>query len=180
MSGAIYSSRDDGTIHVENEAGQTGVFQRDGRWLRGELKFADPHMLPFVEGPSRASHRARSVSGNAGASERSGVPVPDLFTNTQTTGSRGMELGLNGKRALVTAATRGIGLAIAQAFADQGCSVAICARGDAGLEAACKDLEARGAKIFAKSVDVADGDALRGFIAEAASDLGGLDVYVSN
>jgi len=91
-----------------------------------------------------------------------------------------MDLGLNGRKALVTAATRGIGLAIAQTLADQGCDVAICARGESGLESARKDLESRGVKVFTKAVDVSEGDALKEFIAEAAADLGGLDIFVSN
>ena len=73
-----------------------------------------------------------------------------------------MDLGLSGKKALVTAATRGIGLAIARALADEGVDVALCARAAGGLESARKDLEARGVKVFAKAVDVADGAALEG------------------
>ena len=44
-----------------------------------------------------------------------------------------MELNLAGKKAVVTAASRGIGLAIAQSLADEGASVAICARSEGGL-----------------------------------------------
>ena len=91
-----------------------------------------------------------------------------------------MDLGLDGRKALVTAASRGIGLAIAQTLADVGADVAICARGEAGLETARKDLEARGVQVFAKAVDVGDGDALKAFVAEAGQALGGLDVFVSN
>jgi NAD(P)-dependent dehydrogenase (short-subunit alcohol dehydrogenase family) len=91
-----------------------------------------------------------------------------------------MDLGLSGKKALVTAATRGIGLAIARALADEGADVALCARAAGGLESARKDLEARGVKVFAKAVDVADGAALKAFVAEAGRALGGLDVFVSN
>ena len=91
-----------------------------------------------------------------------------------------MDLGLNGRKAVVTAATRGIGLAIAQTLADNGADVAICARGDAGLESARKDLEARGARVHTQAVDVADGEAFKAFIAGAGEALGGLDVFVSN
>jgi NAD(P)-dependent dehydrogenase (short-subunit alcohol dehydrogenase family) len=91
-----------------------------------------------------------------------------------------MDLGLEGRKALITAASRGIGLAIAQTFADEGADVAICARGEGGLESAQKDLEGRGAKVFAKAVDVADGEAFKQFVGEAAEALGGLDIYVSN
>ena len=91
-----------------------------------------------------------------------------------------MDLGLKGRRALITAATRGIGLAIAETLADQGCDIAVCARGEGGLESARKELESRGVKVFTKAVDVSDGDALKAFISEAAEALGGLDIFVSN
>ena len=91
-----------------------------------------------------------------------------------------MDLGLQGKKGLVTAASRGIGLAIAQTLADQGVDVAICARSEGGLESARKDLEGRGVKVFAKSVDVGDGDALRAFVTEAGETLDGLDIVVCN
>jgi NAD(P)-dependent dehydrogenase (short-subunit alcohol dehydrogenase family) len=91
-----------------------------------------------------------------------------------------MDLGLDGRRAIVTAASRGIGLAIARTLADEGCHVAICARSEGGLEAARKDLEARGVRVFTRSVDVADRAALEGFVKAAAEALGGLDVLVCN
>ena len=92
-----------------------------------------------------------------------------------------MDLGLSGKKALVTAATRGIGLAIARALADEGVDVAICARAAGGLESARKDLEARGVRVFTKAVDVCRRRrAPKAFVAEAGQALGGLDVFVSN
>ncbi len=91
-----------------------------------------------------------------------------------------MDLGLNGRKAIVTAASRGIGLCIAQTLADQGVDVAICARAEGRLEEAKKDLEGRGVAVFTKSVDVSDGDALKAFVVEAAGALGGLDILVSN
>ena len=91
-----------------------------------------------------------------------------------------MDLGLDGKRVLITAASRGIGLASAQAFADHGCDIALCARGEAGLEAARKDLEGRGARVFTRSVDVGEGDDLKQFVTDAGEALGGLDVFVAN
>jgi NAD(P)-dependent dehydrogenase (short-subunit alcohol dehydrogenase family) len=91
-----------------------------------------------------------------------------------------MDLGLNGKKAIVTGASRGIGRAVASTFADEGMDLAICARNAAGLEEAKKDLEGHGARVFSKSVDVGDGEALKAFVTEAAGELGGLDVLVSN
>jgi len=91
-----------------------------------------------------------------------------------------MDLGLKGLRACVTGGSRGIGLAIARVLADEGASVAICARGKSGVETARKDLEARGARVHAEAVDVRDADQLRGFVVRAAEQLGGLDILVSN
>jgi NAD(P)-dependent dehydrogenase (short-subunit alcohol dehydrogenase family) len=91
-----------------------------------------------------------------------------------------MDLGLDGRKAIVTAATRGIGLAIARTLADNGADVALCARGEGGLESARKDLEARGARVFTRAVDVADAQAFQAFVRDAAEALGGIDVFVSN
>ncbi len=91
-----------------------------------------------------------------------------------------MDLGLEGRKALVTAASRGIGLAIARTLADEGADVAICARSEGGLESARKEIEGRGAKVFTRAVDVADGDALKAFVAGAGEALGGLDIVVAN
>ena len=91
-----------------------------------------------------------------------------------------MDLGLEGRKALVTAASRGIGLAIARELAAEGASVAICARGEGGLETARKDLEARGVQVVARTVDVSDGEGLMAFVDEAANAMGGLDILVSN
>jgi NAD(P)-dependent dehydrogenase (short-subunit alcohol dehydrogenase family) len=91
-----------------------------------------------------------------------------------------MDLGLKGRRAIITGASRGIGRAIAECLAGEGANLGICARGAEGIEAAKKDLEKRGVKVFAKAVDVANGDALKGFVAASAEALGGIDILVSN
>lgn len=91
-----------------------------------------------------------------------------------------MDLGLKGKRAVITGASRGIGRSIAECLASEGTSLAICARGAEGVEAAKKELEKKGVTVFAKAVDVANGEALKAFIAESAAALGGLDILISN
>jgi NAD(P)-dependent dehydrogenase (short-subunit alcohol dehydrogenase family) len=91
-----------------------------------------------------------------------------------------MDLGLKGKKAIVTGASRGIGRCIAETLADEGVDLAICSRSAEGLESARKDLEGRGVRVFAQSVDVGDGDALKEWIGAAAEELGGLDILVSN
>jgi 3-oxoacyl-[acyl-carrier protein] reductase len=91
-----------------------------------------------------------------------------------------MDLGLKGKKAVVTGGSRGIGRAIADLLADEGADVAICARNADQVAEAVKALEAKGVKAFGKAVDIADGPAIRAFITEAGETLGGIDVMVSN
>jgi len=50
MSGAIYRLRDDGHVDVENN-GLKGIFASNGRYLSGELRQADPHLLLWIAGP---------------------------------------------------------------------------------------------------------------------------------
>jgi 3-oxoacyl-[acyl-carrier protein] reductase len=91
-----------------------------------------------------------------------------------------MDLQLKGKTALVTGGTRGIGRAIAECFADEGANVAICARNPEQVAETVAALEARGVKAVGEAVDIANGEALQGFVRKAADALGGLDVLVSN
>jgi 3-oxoacyl-[acyl-carrier protein] reductase len=91
-----------------------------------------------------------------------------------------MDLQLKGKTAVITGASRGIGRSIAEAFADEGANVAICARNAEQVAEAVKDLESRGVKAWGQAVDIADGPALTAFIQGVAEALGGIDVLVSN
>ncbi len=91
-----------------------------------------------------------------------------------------MDLGLKGRKAIVTGGSRGIGRAIADTLAAEGCDLAICSRGAEGVEQARKALEAKGVRVFARAVDVGDKQALESFVADAIEELGGLDILVSN
>ncbi len=91
-----------------------------------------------------------------------------------------MDLGLKGKKAIVTGGTRGIGRAIADLLVEEGCHIAICARTAAQVEEAVARFRAKGVKAFGTAVDVADGDQLTRFVKSAAEALGGLDVFISN
>jgi 3-oxoacyl-[acyl-carrier protein] reductase len=90
-----------------------------------------------------------------------------------------MDLGLAGLRAIVTGSTKGIGRAIAETLLDEQAAVAICARDTEGVSSAVSELGDRGT-VWGRAVDVADSGSLRGFIAEAIEQLGGLDIYVHN
>jgi 3-oxoacyl-[acyl-carrier protein] reductase len=91
-----------------------------------------------------------------------------------------MDLGLKGLRAVVTGGTKGIGRATADIFAQEGASVAICARNADEVQAAVKDLTTKGGHAYGADINVADKSALQKFIADSAKALGGIDILVAN
>jgi 3-oxoacyl-[acyl-carrier protein] reductase len=92
-----------------------------------------------------------------------------------------MDLGLKGKRALITGASRGIGWYTARLLADEGCSVALCARNADGVSEAIDSLSKQGgANHFGAAADLMDGDATRAFVRDAIGALGGLDILIHN
>ncbi len=88
-----------------------------------------------------------------------------------------MDLGLDGRRAVVTGASRGIGRSVARRLIDEGARVAICARGQESLDAALAEL---GPSAIGQTVDVRDHEALALWTVDAAEAMGGIDVVVSN
>ena len=76
--------------------------------------------------------------------------------------------------------TKGIGRAIADLLADEGSDVAICARNEGEVTSAVEALTARGVKATGRALDVGDGLALTSWLADAAQELGGLDILVAN
>src|SRR5438105_1173187 len=91
-----------------------------------------------------------------------------------------MEFDLSGRVALVTGGSKGIGEAIAGALAREHASVAICARGEADLEAARQKLEAAGGQALAIVCDVTDARSLQQAVETTADRFGGLDILVNN
>jgi 3-oxoacyl-[acyl-carrier protein] reductase len=91
-----------------------------------------------------------------------------------------MDLGLHDRAAIVTGGSRGIGRAIALALADEGCRVAICARGEDALRATEAELRARGVDAFAVVADVSRADDIERLVAETVARFGRLDILVNN
>lgn len=91
-----------------------------------------------------------------------------------------MDLELSGRAAIVSGASRGIGLAIAQALAAEGAQVTICARAPEPLEAARAGLAASGATVTAVVADVTVEADRERVIAAAVAAHGGVDVLVNN
>ena len=91
-----------------------------------------------------------------------------------------MNIDLSGKRAVVCGGSRGIGRAIALGLAESGAAVSICARGAEALEAARAEIATQGPEAHAATCDLADAEAVAGYIAKAAEALGGIDILVNN
>ncbi|MEC5293153.1 SDR family oxidoreductase [Aurantimonas sp. C2-6-R+9] len=90
-----------------------------------------------------------------------------------------MDLGLNGRRALVLASTRGLGRAIATALAAEGAVVMICGRTGA-KEVAARIAEETGAAVHGRDCDLHDRSALDALIDDATVRMGGIDILVLN
>ncbi|MCF7700908.1 SDR family NAD(P)-dependent oxidoreductase [Loktanella sp. M215] len=91
-----------------------------------------------------------------------------------------MDLGLKGLRVLITGGTKGIGRHCAEIFADEGASVAVCARDSAGVAKTVEALKAKGITAIGRGVDVADQHALKSWVTDSAASLGGIDMVVAN
>ena len=106
-----------------------------------------------------------------------------------------MDLGLTGRVAIVAAASKGLGRAVAEELAREGAQVAICARTAATLKEAARDIEritggkTAGKKIrgreafhpvFYQALDVTDSEAVAAFVAEVEKHFGRIDICVTN
>lgn len=99
-----------------------------------------------------------------------------------------MDLGLRGRTALVTAASRGFGRAVALQLAAEGVRVAMCARGESDLAETGEDVKAAGQEVYGgaggqvrtRALDVTDGKAVAGFVADIERDWGAIDLLLVN
>ena len=88
-----------------------------------------------------------------------------------------MDLGLRGRRAIVTGGSKGLGRAIAAELLAEGASVVICSRNAAELEATAAEL---GGAVTALPCDVTDPAQVESFMTAATAALGGADILVNN
>jgi len=92
-----------------------------------------------------------------------------------------MDLGIKGRVALVAASSQGIGLATAEAFAAEGCRVAMCARNREALNAGAEKIRKQhNADVFTEAFDVTDAAAVARFVAAVAAKFGSVDICVTN
>ncbi|MBI1250901.1 MAG: SDR family oxidoreductase [Alphaproteobacteria bacterium] len=89
-----------------------------------------------------------------------------------------MDLGLKGMKAVLAGASRGIGRATARALVSEGCDVAICARGQEGVDKVVNELNGKGARAIGGAVDIGDAGAYKAWVGQAAEQLGGCDIFI--
>jgi 3-oxoacyl-[acyl-carrier protein] reductase len=92
-----------------------------------------------------------------------------------------MDTGLKNRVAIVAASSQGIGRATAEAFAAEGCRVAMCSRNAQTLQAAAERIEKQySAEVFTQALDVTDAQAVHHFVDAVVSKFGGVDICVTN
>jgi 3-oxoacyl-[acyl-carrier protein] reductase len=91
-----------------------------------------------------------------------------------------MELGIAGKKAVVTGASKGLGRAIAEELVLEGVDLAVCSRDQEEIATAAKELRRAGGTVYDQVADVTDPAQVRDFVARSAEALGGIDFLVNN
>jgi 3-oxoacyl-[acyl-carrier protein] reductase len=110
-----------------------------------------------------------------------GTPRKREYVQRTIYNSFSMNLGLKDRVALVAASSQGIGLATAEAFAAEGCRVAMCARNQQTLQTAASKIKKQySVNVLAEAFDVTDAGSVSRFVAAVAQEFGGVDICVTN
>lgn len=91
-----------------------------------------------------------------------------------------MDLGLKGRRVLITGGSKGIGRNCAEIFAEEGAMVSICARNGQEVGGLVAELKSKGIDAYGEAVDVSNKEALEAWVVNSAEALGGIDMVVGN
>lgn len=91
-----------------------------------------------------------------------------------------MDLLLDGRVALITGGSQGIGKSCARILSQEGCHLAICARGKERLEEAAEELESNGTEVLGIRADITKPEEVDGFVEQAAETFGRIDILVNN
>ena len=91
-----------------------------------------------------------------------------------------MDLGLKGKKVIVTGGSRGLGRAALERFAQEGADVAFFSRNADQVNTAAKELSKHGGKVFAEAFEVVEMPAYAAWLKKAVTELGGCDIFVHN
>ena len=154
--------------------GDAAVLDRRGR-VRGHRRRGGrgaPHPLERpaqgrgARDDARRRHLLPAAAGLARRVRR--VPPPEV------------KLGLEGRRALVTGGSKGLGEAIARELVGEGARVAICSRNEDEVDGDRRGARAGGGIVYAQAADVTDPEQVRDFVARSAEALGGIDFLVNN
>jgi 3-oxoacyl-[acyl-carrier protein] reductase len=91
-----------------------------------------------------------------------------------------MELGLRGRKAIITGASRGIGRAVAETLALEGCHLSICGRGQQRLDQSVAELKAHGIKASGRALNARNAEDYRAWLGDSCAEMGGLDIFVAS
>ncbi len=89
-----------------------------------------------------------------------------------------MDLGLRGKKVIVTGATKGIGRGVLELLVAEGADVGFCARTEEEVVQAAADLKRSDNQVVAEAVNVRDAEAYKGWLERTAAALGGCDIFI--
>src|SRR5262249_14606915 len=126
-------------------------------------------------------YRCRQLALNRGWRAMGTRGSVDARAPSDARGEQGMDLGLRGKVALVTAASKGMGKACSLGFAAEGARVAMCARTEGDIKTAAEEVRAKtGAEVLGMAADVTKADDVKSIVARTKQTFGGIDVLVAN